>query len=150
MTSFKPAVVPAEPKVQNTDVLTITIPMINRMKVEDKSEKTITSYVRAVERLVRFHDLIHPRELDIDEVLDFLVSLNEENQINWRTSKMYPDDKCQDKLLLGCDITGLTFWKMMNLPIRYHIPKSILVYQKFLVEKNFQFYFHHVIMKSTE
>ena len=41
--------------------------------------------------------MIHPKELDIDEVLDFLVSLNEQDQVNWRTSKMYPDDKCQDK-----------------------------------------------------
>lgn len=48
--------------------------MINWMKIEDKSNQTIKSYVRAVDRLVRFHDLIHPRELDIDEVLDFLVS----------------------------------------------------------------------------
>ena len=63
--------------------------MINRMKIEDKSEQTITSYVRAVERLVRFHDLVHPRDLDIDEVYDFLVSLNEKEQVNWRTSKMY-------------------------------------------------------------
>ena len=63
--------------------------MINRMKIEEKSDQTIKSYVRAVERLVRFHDMIHPRELDIDEVLDFLVSLNEQDQVNWRTSKMY-------------------------------------------------------------
>ena len=33
--------------------------------------------------------MIHPKELDIDEVLDFLVSLNEHDQVNWRTSKMY-------------------------------------------------------------
>jgi len=32
--------------------------MINRMKVEDRSEQTIKSYVWAVDRLVRFHDLI--------------------------------------------------------------------------------------------
>jgi site-specific recombinase XerD len=89
MASFNKAVVPAKIKVQNTDVLSITLPMINRMKVEDKSNLTIKSYVRAVERLVRFHDLIHPRDLDIDEVLDFLVSLNEKDQVNWRTSKMY-------------------------------------------------------------
>lgn len=60
--------------IKNTDVLSITMPMINWMKIEDKSNQTIKSYVRAVDRLVRFHDLIHPRELDIDEVLDFLVS----------------------------------------------------------------------------
>ena len=75
--------------VQKLDILSITMPMINRMKIEDKSAQTITSYVRAVERLVRFHDLVHPRDLEIDEVYDFLVSLNEKEQVNWRTSKMY-------------------------------------------------------------
>lgn len=89
MTSTKPAFTEANSKVQNTDVLSITMPMINRMKIEEKSDKTIKSYVRAVERLVRFHDMIHPKELDIDEVLDFLVSLNEHDKVNWRTSKMY-------------------------------------------------------------
>jgi site-specific recombinase XerD len=89
MTSKKSALAEATSKVQNTDVLSITIPMINRMKIEEKSDQTIKSYVRAVERLVRFHDMIHPEELDIDEVLDFLVSLNEHDQVNWRTSKMY-------------------------------------------------------------
>jgi len=59
------------------------------MKVEDKSEQTIKSYVRAVDLLVRFHGLIHPKELDIDEVLDFLVSLTEHRKVNWRTNKMY-------------------------------------------------------------
>lgn len=81
--------VQAQSKVQKTDVLSITLPLINRMKVEEKSEKTITSYVRSVERLVRFHGLVHPRQMDIDEVLDFLVYCKEERQINWRTNKMY-------------------------------------------------------------
>ena len=53
------------------------------MKVEDKSEQTIKSYVRAIDRLIRFHGLIHPKELDIDEVLDFLVSLTEHRKVNW-------------------------------------------------------------------
>ena len=35
MTSSKPALVQASPKVQNTNVLSITMPMINRMKIED-------------------------------------------------------------------------------------------------------------------
>jgi len=60
--------------------------MINRMKVEDKSEQTIQSYVRVIDRLIRFHGLIHPKELDIDEVLDFLVSLTEHQKVNWRTN----------------------------------------------------------------
>ena len=46
-------------------ILSITMPMINRMKIEDKSEQTITAYVRDVELLVRFHDLIYPRDLEI-------------------------------------------------------------------------------------
>jgi len=35
MTSLKPASVQANPNVLNTDVLSITMPMINRMKIED-------------------------------------------------------------------------------------------------------------------
>jgi len=35
MTSSKTALVQAKPKVQNTDVLSITMPMINRMKIEE-------------------------------------------------------------------------------------------------------------------
>jgi hypothetical protein len=35
MTSSKTALVRASLKVQNTDVLSITMPMINRMKIED-------------------------------------------------------------------------------------------------------------------
>lgn len=89
MNSSKNERVQAQSNVQKSDILSITLPMINRMKIEDKSEQTITSYVRSVERLVRFHDLVHPRDLDIDEVYDFLVSLNEKEQVNWRTSKMY-------------------------------------------------------------
>ena len=81
--------VQAYPNVQNTDILSITMPLINSMKVEAKSDQTITSYVRAVERLVRFHGIIHPKNLDIDEVLDFLVQYQEKHQINWRTNKMY-------------------------------------------------------------
>ncbi|MFT6782019.1 MAG: hypothetical protein ACJA1A_001946 [Saprospiraceae bacterium] len=82
MTSFKQRHVQPDSNVQKKDLLSITLPMINRMKIEDKANDTITAYVRSVERLVRFHDMIHPRELDIDEVLDFLVSLNEHDQVN--------------------------------------------------------------------
>ena len=45
--------------------------------------------MRALDRLIRFHGLIRPKELDIDEVLDFLVSLTEHRKVNWRTNKMY-------------------------------------------------------------
>ena len=89
MTSSKPAFVQAMPKVQKDDILYITIPLINRLTVENKSQQTIKSYVSAVERLVRFHDLIHPRELDIDEVLDFLVTYQKVHDISWQTVKMF-------------------------------------------------------------
>ena len=89
MERSKTSPVQAKSNVQNTDVLSITLPLINRMKLEGKSDRTITSYVRSVERLVRFHDMVHPKDMDIDEVLDFLVHCKEERQINWRTNKMY-------------------------------------------------------------
>ena len=89
MVKFKTASVQANVNVQNTDLLSITLPFINRMKLEGKSDKTITSYTRSVDNLVRFHGMIHPRELDLDEVFDFLVYCKEERQTNWRTNKMY-------------------------------------------------------------
>ena len=81
MSNSKKGNVPPNSNVQKSDILCITLPMINRMKIEDKSAQTIKSYVRAVERLVRFHDLIHPRELEIDEVYDFLVSLDVKEKV---------------------------------------------------------------------
>ena len=65
--------------------------MINRIKVEDKSEQTIKSYERAVDRLIRFHGLIHPKELDIHEALDFLVSLTEhpKNQLEFSCTEIH-------------------------------------------------------------
>lgn len=127
MNSSNDGLVQPNPNVQKSDILSITLPMINRMNIEDKSEKTITSYVRAVERLVRFHDLVHPQDMDIDEVYDFLVSLNEQQQVNWRTSKMY--------------VAGLRYyWTHMldesEFADKILIPKSISAYLKFLVEKN--------------
>ena len=89
MVRLKRSPAQAHTNVQTTDLLAITLPLINRMKMEDKSDQTITSYVRSVELLVRFHDMVHPRDMDIDEVLDFLVYCKENRQNNWRTNKMY-------------------------------------------------------------
>ena len=55
------------------------MPLTNRMKVDKRAENPIPSYLRAAKRIARFHRLIHPRDLDVDEVLDFLVSLSEIN-----------------------------------------------------------------------
>jgi len=72
MVRLKKSPAQALTKVQTTDLLAITLPLINRMKMEDKSDQTITSYVRSVELLVRFQDMVHPRDMDTVEVLDFL------------------------------------------------------------------------------
>ena len=82
MVKFKTALVQANVNVQNTDLLSITLPFINRMKVEGKSDNTVTSYTRAVDKLVRFHGMVHPKDMDTDEVFDFLVHCKEEKQIN--------------------------------------------------------------------
>ena len=76
MTNLRNGSVAPDPNIQNTDILHTTMPLINRMKVAERSENTVTSYVSAIERLFRFHGSIHPRDLDVDEVLDFLVSLS--------------------------------------------------------------------------
>ena len=131
MVRSKRSPVQAQSNVLTTDVLSITMPLINRMKIEEKSEKTITSYVRSVERLVRFHGFVHPREIDIDEVLDFLVYCKEERQINWRTNKMYPDDECQDHALRGFGTIGLICSKMKSLPARFPILRNTQVYLRF-------------------
>ena len=46
MATRQKATVLAQSNVQNQDILSITIPMINRMRVEAKTEQTIKSYVR--------------------------------------------------------------------------------------------------------
>jgi len=46
MASSKTVSEQANSKVQNTDILSITMPMINRMKIEDKSDQIIKSYVK--------------------------------------------------------------------------------------------------------
>ena len=107
MTRSKQALVQAYPNVQKQDILSITLPLINRLRVEEKADQTIKSYVRAVERLVRFHDLVHPREMDVDEVLDFLVHLKGfcQNQTLWLA-------ECKDEIqrsaisqtISGCDL----------------------------------------------
>lgn len=98
--------------------------MIHRTTVEDKSKQTIKSYVRAVERLVRFHDLTHPRKMEIDEVLDYLVSLNEYQQVNWCTNKC---------MWLVWDITGLKIWMIKNFVLRLTHPHRMMRFPHYVV-----------------
>ena len=102
MNSSNKGDVPPNSNVQKSDILSITLPLINRMKIEDKSEQTITAYIRAVEKLVRFTDLVHPKDLEIDEVYDFLVAQNEKQQINWGISKIHVVGLTKLKIILLC------------------------------------------------
>ena len=70
--SKKKGVMPPNSNVQISDILSITLPLINRMKIEDKHEQTISSCIRAVGRLFKLHNLVHQQDLEIDEVSDFL------------------------------------------------------------------------------
>ncbi|MGK0317575.1 MAG: hypothetical protein ACI86M_003819 [Saprospiraceae bacterium] len=62
--------------------------MTIRIKVEDRRESTITYYVRAVQRPIRFHDLIHPLDLDIDQILHIYFNISQQKQqFNLRINK---------------------------------------------------------------
>lgn len=60
-----------------------------RMVASNLSDSTIKAYTRSVAKLLSFHDFIDPKDMEIDDVIDFLSNLVEEHQINWRTQKMY-------------------------------------------------------------
>lgn len=60
----------------------------NRMTVGNLSKASIVSYTRSVSKLSNFHDL-NPRDMELDQVLDFLVYLKEEEGLQWRTLKLY-------------------------------------------------------------
>ncbi|WP_020533344.1 tyrosine-type recombinase/integrase [Flexithrix dorotheae] len=59
-----------------------------RLRVANRSEQTIRNYIRGVRGLMEFHGCL-PRELEIDQVIDFLHDLQVEKQRNWRTIKIY-------------------------------------------------------------
>lgn len=58
MTSQKKAIISASIKVQNPVATAILKPLINWMKVEEKSQQTNHAYARAVEKIVLFHHII--------------------------------------------------------------------------------------------
>ncbi len=58
--------------------------LAKRMTVANRSKSTIQNYVRAVKWLYQFHG-ISPKNLDIDQVIDFLNYLQIEKERNWRT-----------------------------------------------------------------
>jgi len=56
--------------------------------VAHRSPQTVTSYLRSVEFLMDFHHE-DPKDLEIDQIIDFLYDLKEDKQRNWRTIKIY-------------------------------------------------------------
>ena len=60
----------------------------NRLLIANRAEASIKSYTRAIKRLHTFHqcDLY---QLEIDQIIDFLTYLKVENELNWRTIKVY-------------------------------------------------------------
>ena len=61
----------------------------NRLIASGKAEATITSYCRALKKLLSFLDYPNPDYIEIDDVIDFIAYLVQEKQINWRTQKIY-------------------------------------------------------------
>lgn len=60
----------------------------NRMIVSNLQSTSIVSYSRAVRKLSVFHKRI-PDNLELDEIMDFLVHLKEVEELKWRTIKLY-------------------------------------------------------------
>lgn len=75
------------PKVEKSFTNPITIPLVNRLKSEAKAHNTIRGYKATLERLMRYHGYMVPRDMNIDHITAFLVYLNESRKINWRTMK---------------------------------------------------------------
>ncbi len=75
-------------KVVEKDVELIIASVQKRMSIANRSTSGIKSYVRSVVRLYAFHG-IHPKGLELDQVLDFLLYMQKEKGLHWRTIKLY-------------------------------------------------------------
>jgi len=60
----------------------------NRMEVHNMSKASNRSYCRALRKLHAFN-AGDTRELEIDEIFDFLVYLKDDLGLHWRTIKLY-------------------------------------------------------------
>lgn len=58
------------------------------MEIAHKSGATIRNYLMGIRKLTCFHNQL-PGDLEIDQVIDFLVYMQTEQQLNWRTIKIY-------------------------------------------------------------
>ena len=62
--------------------------MKKRLSVSNHSEQTIVNYLRLVEYLCK-HTGKHPRDTEIDEIIDYLYQLQYHKFRAWRTIKIY-------------------------------------------------------------
>jgi len=62
--------------------------MKKRLSVSNHSEQTIVNYLRSVEYLCK-HTGKHPRDTEIDEIIDYLYQLQYHKFRAWRTIKIY-------------------------------------------------------------
>ena len=59
-----------------------------RMSIANLSKATIISYCRGLKKLYDFHKS-DPRQLEYDEIIDFLIYLKDDLDLQWRTIKLY-------------------------------------------------------------
>ncbi len=60
----------------------------NRMVVHNRAESSILSYCRSLGKIYSFFK-VDPKELEIDQVIDYLVYLKNDIGLHWRTLKIY-------------------------------------------------------------
>jgi len=59
-----------------------------RLSAGNRSPQTVVNYLRSIEFLCK-HTGKHPRDIDIDEITDFIYELQYTKKRAWRTIKMY-------------------------------------------------------------
>ncbi len=74
--------------VKTEEELLLIASIERRMSIANRSASSCRSYVRAVVRLFHFHD-VHPKDLELDQILDFLLFMKNEKGLHWRTIKLY-------------------------------------------------------------
>ena len=78
----------SQDKVINPEVEKELNRLKKRMSVGHLSQATIISYVRGLKKLSDFSQR-NPRDLEYDEIIDYLVYLKDELGLQWRTIKLY-------------------------------------------------------------
>ena len=75
-------------KVLKKELTEVISCLEKRMRISNRSEARVVSYSRAVIKLSEFHGSL-PRDLSIDQIIDFLWSLQHDQGLQWRTLKIY-------------------------------------------------------------